>query len=793
MVLDDAAILSALRGDRDVAAVCTAADVSHDKFIATRDAYLRRRLPPTDLRIIGGVAGPLDILRDRHGIPHIYAETTADLFYGLGLAMAQDRLWQMDIFRRRGLGRLAEVLGPDYLSADIAHRTLMLDRIAEREVPLLDAPTAGILTAFVAGVNHGVETQMPHLPIEFAILAYEPEPWTVRDVIAAIRGFWWSLNGRLQSLVAAEAALRHLPPGPLRAAFLTPEFPEERSVPPGSPFPPSHLTPTQSSATAPSRAGSDNSATGSNNWAVGSGRTPTGAGIIGSDPHQPFMLPANWYECRLRGPEDDLVGAAWAGMPGIWFGRNRRIAWGLTNNNASTRDLYREDVDPSDPSRYRDGSAWRLFAERPIMIAVRGQAPHQLTVRETVRGPIVNDLIPSVDPAGDPPLSLRWVGQEQLTEVRSVVAVGRARNWEEFRAALADWALPAFNWGFADRDGNVGYQCAARIPIRGRVIRGFRAANDPADQWRGYVPFAAMPRLENPPRGFIGSANNAPVPDDYPYAFSGAFASGERAARIRERIEASPVFDVAACAVLQNDTRSARAMAFRAALLALLTDDTDPDVRLFRAQLTGWDARYDTEATAPVFLESFARLWDDRIARERFPDHLVPLVTGQGSVAIQLLTGDDLDWFMSDKHSAITACVQGAVRAVRERFGADPAGWTWGAAHRAHFRHPLSNPGNADCFDVGPRGVAGSATTVRNTGLGTDFSAASGAEYRLIADLADESGILATQNIGQSGRPESPHYRDQFGDWVEGIYHRVAFDRDVVETERTAWLQVVPR
>lgn len=793
MGLDDAAILSVLRGDRDIAAVCAAADVPRDEFIATRDAYLRRRLPPTDLRLIGGVEGPLDILRDRYGIPHIYAETTVDLFFGLGLAMAHDRLWQMDIFRRRGLGRLAEVLGPEYLSADITHRTLMLDHIAERDVPLLDEPTADILAGFVAGVNRGIETLVQYLPIEFAILEYEPEPWTVRDVLAAARGFWWSLNGRLQSIIAAEAAIRHLPAGPLLTAFLTPEFPEERIIPPGSPLPSVDLASTKPPESNQSFAGSDNSATGSNNWAVGGSRTPTGAGILGSDPHQPFMLPANWYECRLRGPEDDLIGAGWTGMPGIWFGRNRHIAWGLTNNNASTRDLFIEEVHPSDPSRYRDGSAWRPFGERPITISVRGRVPHQFTVRETVRGPIVNHLVPHVDPAGEPPLSLRWIGQEHLTEIRSVVALGRARSWEEFRTALADWTLPVFNWGFTDRDGNVGYQCASRMPIRDRVIRGFREANNPGDQWRGYVPFDAMPQLENPPYGFIESANNVPVPGDYPYVFNGAFASGERAVRIRESIEATPLFDTAACVALQNDTRSPRAMAFRTALLARLADEADPDVRLFRAQLADWDARYTTIATAPVFLETFARLWDDRIARERFPSHLVPLVTGQGSVAIQLLAGDTLDWFMSDKHAVITTCVQGAVRAVRERFGADPVGWAWGAVHRAHFRHPLSNPGNADCFNVGPLGVSGSSTTVRNTGLGADFSAASGAEYRLIADLGDPAGILATQNIGQSGRPESPHYRDQFGDWVQGTYHRVHFDRDVVETERTAWLQMAPR
>src|SRR5207248_63290 len=155
---------------------------------------------------------------------------------------------------------------------------------------------------------------------------------------------------------------------------------------------------------------------------------------LGSDPHQPFMLPSNWYECRLSGPEDDVVGAAWAGMPGVWFGRNRRIAWGLTNNNASLRDLYVEEVAPGDPGRYREGDEWRPFIERTVEIAVQGRAPERLTVRETARGPLVNHLIQAVDPAGDPPLSLRWVGREHLEEVRALLAVNRARDWEEFRA-----------------------------------------------------------------------------------------------------------------------------------------------------------------------------------------------------------------------------------------------------------------------------------------------------------------------------------------------------------------------
>ncbi|HEX5503321.1 MAG TPA: penicillin acylase family protein, partial [Thermomicrobiales bacterium] len=683
--------------------------------------------------------------------------------------------------------------GPRYVASDVAHRTLALDRIAAREAERASEETRAVLAAFVAGVNRGIEATLAHLPVEFAILGYEPEPWTARDVFAALRGFWWSLNGRLQSIVAGEAAERHLPAGPLRDAFLTPEFPEERIVPAGSPHPPAGLAPAQAPGDTGS-AGADGGATGSNNWAVGRGRTPTGAGVLGSDPHQPFMLPANWYECRLSGPEDNVVGAAWAGVPGVWFGRNRRVAWGLTNNNTSTRDLYVEEVHPADPARYRDGDEWRPFAERAVEIAVRGREPERLVVRETARGPLVNHLVPAVDPAGDPPLALRWVGQEHLDEVRALVALGRARNWAEFRAALAGWALPSFNWGYADVDGNTGYQCATRMPVRGRVARGFRRASDPADAWRGYVPFDALPSLYNPARGFTASANNAPAPDDYPYACYGAFASGERALRIRTQIEAAPTFDAAACATLQNDTFSSRAERYRAALLRRLAGAANPDVRAFVASLAGWDCRYETDTAAPTLLELFARAWAARVARERFPDHLAPLVAGQGGVALRLLEGDDLDWFAGDQDAALADCARAAVAAARARFGADPAGWTWGAVHLAHFRHPLSAPGNADAFDVGPRGVSGSGTTVRNTGLGDDppLGAASGAEYRLVADLADPRGIRAAQNIGQSGQPGSPHYRDQFDDWVRGDYHTVAFDRAAVEAERTATVRVEP-
>jgi len=779
-MIDEGALLAALRGERSVEEVCRAAGVTRAELDAAGDAYLKRRLPPAEARLRAAVSGPVEILRDRAGVPHVYAGTTPDLYFGLGFAMAQDRLWQMDRLRRRALGRQAEVLGPAYVKSDLLHRTVGIDVIAAAEVERTDEGTRGILEAFVRGINRQIEVCASDLPIEFALLDYSPEPFSPRDVIAILRGMWWSLNGRLENLVVAEAA-RLLPTEELRAAYLTPEAPEERIIPPGSPYPPESL---------PLPAPTDlvagmGDATGSNNWAVAGRRTTTGRAILCSDPHQAFWLPSSWYEYAVHGPEDDAAGAGHPGVPGLWWGANGDIAWGLTNNAASTRDLYVEEVHPSDPSLYRDGNTWRRLAERTVEIAVRSQEPQRHTLRSTVRGPIVNATLPSVVEGGDPPLSLRWVGQEHLDDVRAAIAIGRARDWPSFRAALRDWSVAVFNFGYADRTGRVGYQCAGRVPVRGRQARGYRQAGEPADAWQGYVPFEAMPRLEDPPRGYVASANNRVVPDDYPYPFYGAWAGGHRATRIKQGVEAKERVGVEDMIALQNDVESCRAERLCPPLLRRLAGSDDPDVRLLVETLRAWDYRYTLDTPAPAFFETLLHAWQERVAAERFPARLVPLVKAQGGVAARLIESDEVPWFASGTRAALLETARAAVAEVRRLFGTDPSGWRWGAVHRAHWRHVLSGEASASAFDVGPLPVDGCGDAVRNTGTGVTppYSANSGAEYRLVVDFGDPTSFRAVQNVGNSGQPGSPHYADQFPCWVAGTYHVVHLDRSKVEGE----------
>src|SRR5271165_4659511 len=369
MQLGDSVLLATLRDTRPLAAICRDAGVTVAQLAAARDAWLRRAAALTDQTIAAPVGGSVEIIRDRSGVPHIHARATHDLYFGLGFAMAQDRLWQMDRLRRRALGRQAEILGSGYLASDIAHLTIGIDAISSREADAMDPATRRVIEAFAAGINRRIADVRADLPVEFQLLEYQPEDFTVRDIVAIGRGIWWSLNGRIDRLAAAEAA-RLLPTETSRTLYLTPEASENFVV--------------------PAAVGTDD-ATGSNNWALNGARTGSGNPILCGDPHQPFWVPSSWYEFALHGPEDNVAGAGHPGLPGLWWGSNGTTAWGITNNAASTRDLYREEIHPGDPGLYRDGNDWRAFTDRQVTIPVRGAAPHSVVVRSTVRGPIVNE------------------------------------------------------------------------------------------------------------------------------------------------------------------------------------------------------------------------------------------------------------------------------------------------------------------------------------------------------------------------------------------------------------------
>ena len=712
----------------------------------------------THQQITGAVGGRVEILRDRAGIPHVYASATPDLFFGLGVAMVQDRLWQMDRMRRRALGRQAEVLGAAHVASDIAHLTVGIDQISEREVAALDEATHRTIDAFVAGINRAIETMGRALPPEFQRLGYAPEPFTVRDVVAIARGLWWSLNGRIDRIVAAEAA-RMLPTAELQQLYLTPEASENRVL--------QHA------------AGTDD-ATGSNNWAVHGNRTTSGRAVMCGDPHQPFWVPSSWYEYALHGPEDNFAGAGHPGIPGPWWGSNGTVAWSITNNAASTRDLYVETVDAHNPQRYRDGDTWHEFDTRLVTIPVRGEAARSLAIRSTVRGPVVNALVPALDANGDPPLSLRWVGMEHIDDLRAFIAVPRARNWPSFRSALRDWSIAVFNFVYADADGHVGYQMAGRVPIRGRVVPGFRDANNAADQWQGTIAFDDLPHMFDPPSGYVASANQRIVPDDWPLPIYGAYSQGHRGVRLAEVLGGGSMVDTAASIRLQNDVKSSRAERLCPHIVRLLGDNRDEASATVARVLGDWDYCYTLTGIAPTLFEMFMVLWQRAVLGEHIPERLLDLTHQQTGLAATLLEDPDLRYFPAGTKAAVGRIAQQTMDAARTRLGDDLATWQWGRMHQAHWHHPIGDP----AFAIGPRPVDGGSHTLRNTGGEMPpHVASSGAEYRIVVDFASPDSFRAVQNIGNSCVPGSAHYMDQFEPWLRGEYHTVHLLRERVAAE----------
>jgi penicillin amidase len=329
------------------------------------------------------------------------------------------------------------------------------------------------------------------------------------------------------------------------------------------------------------------------------------------------------------------------------------------------------------------------------------------------------------------------------------------------------------------------------------VARGYRRANEFLDWWQGYVPFDVLPRMENPARGYVASANNRVAPDDYPFPLHGAWAAGHRATRIKQALEGGGPFDRAQMVALQNDVKNCRAERLCPPLLQRLAASDDPDVRLLCETLRAWDYRYTRESAAPLLFESFMHAWQARVAAERFPARLAPLVTGHGSAAALLIERgpDNLAWFDGGPAAANTALAQAAreaVARVRERLGRDVQAWRWDALHVAHWQHVLSDATTAPAFDVGPSPVDGGADTVRNTGVSATFQATSGAEYRLVVDFAAPDRFWAVQNVGNSGQPGSHYYADQFPAWLAGEYHVVHLRRDAVEADKAGEVRIVP-
>lgn len=782
------------------------------------DAELARRLPDLAATVpVASLHGSVEILRDDRGIPHIFASDDHDLFYAYGFAQAQDRLFQLDVQRRKGHGTLAALLGPEGIELDRIAHTIDFPAVLEQHLVALDAGTRALLEAFAAGVNRVAAdaTARDALPVEYALLGAAWEPWRVVDALAAALTWRWQLTGRTHVYAGPELLTRHLGADLAAAILAASREVDTATMPPDAPWPERRdPAPIPSGASAPG-AGSEvesrfGDAPGSNNWVVGGARSTSGKPLLGSDPHMPYQHWSSFHEVGLHGGSFDAVGAGLVGMPGLLFGRNRDLTWGITNNICSLRDLYQER--PARDTAAEEGAPAFLYDGKPEVatvrrtrIEVRGAEPVELTVVRTRNGPIVDDLLPPL--ARDTgPVSMRWLGTEVCDWTAALLRLDRASTVRAGMEACDGWLVPTFSLLLGDTAGDIGYLATGRIPLRSVPSRTYRPGWDPAHQWLGTIPPDGMPRAVSPAQGWLGSANNRPVADGYPYPLSGTWDEGLRQRRIGRLIEAGSS-DGGALGLrdmnrMHADVRSLRAEETLPAMLSLFSsvadDRTRPAIDLLRA----WDGASTVDSPGAAVYQVLAFRWAQAVTRERIPepalaDYLANWCMG---LASGLLDGDPLGWFADGRRETVArATLAEVVDELGAAMGPDPAAWTWGGIHQLLLRHPLSGRGDLGRrFDKGPMPVPGDLATLNNSGFDAGrgsqgWWASSGAGYRLEVDLGEQPpAAWSISGESQSALAGSPHYDDQRPDYLAGRVRRLPLDRGEVVAMAVHTTRLVP-
>ncbi|RJP19378.1 MAG: penicillin acylase family protein [Candidatus Abyssobacteria bacterium SURF_5] len=772
---------------------------------------IRRSLPQTSGEIVlPGLEHGVEVSRDSYGIPHIQAQSENDLYYALGFVNAQDRLWQLDIFRRLSQGRLAEIFGPELIPVDHRHRVLGFQRLAEKIWANAGEESKTICRAYVNGINDYIERYPDRLPFEFLLLRYKPELWSPENVYGVLMWQQWMVTFNWESELAmaglvhdmgADAALELIETHRERGPSIIPETEKQYDIVPARidktiippefdysliKFEDKEATPIQTAA----HMGlfTDRSQVfASNAWAVSGQRSRSGKPMLANDPHIPHTLPSIWYMARLSAPGIEAAGIMTSGVPMIVMGHNRRIAWGDTTTGADTQDLFIEKLNPENPNEYYNDGSYQPFdiIKETIHYRENGeQKAVEKQIRLSIRGPIINEISDPPVQAGMP-LSLHWAGYEVSDSLITSRLMLKAANWDDFHEALRYTATPVWNWVYADANGNIGYQLAGMIPIR-RKGRGMLPAPGWLNEyeWAGYIPYDEMPRLLNPSSGYIVTANNRVTPDDYPYLISTRYANPYRAERIEELILAQEKLSGEDMQRIQMDVYSKQAAHVRDIFVEACerypTDD--PDFKQAVDLLKKWDLMADRDsAGAAVFFESYATLAREIIDGRMKPGQwrriyrsVADLDDMLGNIALAIWFDDPSTESVESQDQVIAECAGEAVKSLRRFYRRPPDGWKWGQLHTLTFSHPLGRSGiAAKLLNLGPYQLGGENYSVNPGNYYFDldqkpYPVIAGPSMRTVMDFGDVDAARMVITLGQSENRFSRHYADQLPLWLKG-------------------------
>lgn len=780
----------------------------------------RSALPKLDgALVLPGLRARVTVLRDAHGVPHVSASSLDDLLFAQGYVSAQDRLWQMDTTRRYAAGELAEILGQDLVPLDRRQRILGLGAVAERLAASLAPADRAELEAYARGVNAYIASHRGSLPLEFRVLRYRPRPWTPKDSLLVTLSMSEALNhGPYRVELARQAILAKL--GPELTADLYPttswrDHPPTASAQPQTAHSPSPRAPTGAAAIpaglfpAPSGPASvDSLSPGSNNWVISGAHTVSGKPLLSNDMHLPHQIPGVWYEAHLTlrdpaasSPELDVAGVTLPGFPYVIAGHNARIAWGYTSLMPDVEDVYIEQFNPQ--GEYRTPAGWRQPQRRREVIHVHDAPDVTLDVLVTRHGPIITELVPGETRS----LALRWTIYETDSIQASFLAVNRAGDWPEFRQAFAGFVTPPLNVVYADVDGHIGYQAAGRFPIRASGDGSLPVpGEDDRHRWTGYVPFAALPSVLDPPSGILATANGRITPDGYPHVLATQWGSPHRTQRIYQLLGSGKKFTAADMLAVQTDVYSDFDKFCAARFAAAVEQDSQASPRALRAaELLGrWDGRFTVDSAAATLVTRARRhLWrlllEPRLGPSDPRDPLPPDAPAVGwrqyswflsSVAQENILRDQPARWLPAKFPSYDKLLSAAVEATvaEPQAPTDLATWRWGAQMRLQLNHPLFGriPLLRRWSGPGAREQSGGSLTVKQVGRGF------GPSQRMTVDLSDLDASTLNLVTGESGQLLSPYYMDQFPAWYEGWSFPLPFSAPAVEKARAHTLVLEP-
>lgn len=777
---------------------------------------------PREALRIAGLRQPVEILKDRWGISHIYAQNEADLFFAQGYNVARDRLFQLELWRRQATGTVAEILGPKELQRDIGNRLFRYRGDLAQELNWYHPRGAQIVQAFVDGINAYVaetERNPALLTPEFRMLGIKPGRWTPEVVISRFNGLLSNVSQELNMALAVRTLgaakvkdFYHFQPAnpkleidpAIDAALLSKKIltvynafrqpirftpdevaPEDR----GSAGPPLALADGPSAMDLSARLQD----IGSNNWVVSGKLSSSGFPMMVNDPHRVQEAPSLRYWVHLVAPGWNVIGAGEPSLPGVSIGHNESGAWGLTIFGTDSEDLYVYDTNPANPSEYRYNGRWEAMRSMRESIPVKGQAAAEVELKYTRHGPVVYE-----DREHHKAYAIRaaWLEKGAAPYLASL-RIDQARNWEEFRDACRYSRIPAENMVWADRAGNIGYQAVGIAPLRPNWSGLVPVPGDGRYEWDGYLPIEALPHALNPEKGFFNTSNNYLIPPGWPYrdALHYMWADPYRADAVEEFLRSGRQFTVADMVELQNNDLSIPARSLVPLLRGL--EWAQPAAGQAAARLLKWDYRLDQDSAAAGIYEMWQRRLMANVRAVVVPSDARDFVGSPEMFKI-------VDWMeapdgrfgadpVAGRDALLVKSLEEAAAELTRRFGPDQEKWTLGAYHHATIPHPLGPALKPDLrarFDVGTLPRGGDSYTVNATGGGDNQT--SGGSFKIIVDTEDWDNSVGLNNPGQSGDVASPHYRDLYQLWARGKYFPIFYSRPKVESVAEQTYELTP-